>query len=398
MSSDEEVRSTPDVSDVCPPALHRSNPAFECPLPGPGCCPSRMMMCAYCCYWLCANCANCQDNAATSCADGEPHRWFPMPTDDQRPGPFDGFTEICSATVLAAIITTYLQDRCQITVCHQRVLIQIFMCYHHTRASVKKANESCFPIWPEYLITSISQTFGTLTIPYVRFKSASVQVALTQSCWQFVCEGPWTDLRTTDAKTLRQLARQIDNWLGDSVIAVVWVNLDMSKADNFQSAEDIMENFTDAQFVLKHAVQIRCVQFAQDDTKPDLILVDTLLGHDLVWLQLKHIMKFARVEVQVERGCHSTHPSAAVAAAHSGTQRPRDYASELKEKFEEFRLGSLCSEICEKLGVHCIDDLAEVELKDVKRLELKPVHEKKLLHLLRREMLPRVVIARNRIP
>lgn len=158
----------------------------------------------------------------------------------------------------------------------------------------------------------------------------------------------------------------------------------MSKADNFRSAEDIMEIYYDASRVDSHAVQIRCVQFAEDDTKPDLILVDTLLGYDFVWVQLKHIMKFARVEVDVERGCHSTHPSAAVAAAHSGTQRPRDRAFELKEKFAEFRLESLCSEICKKLGVHCIDDLAKVELKDVKMLELKPVHEKKLLHVLRR--------------
>ena len=38
--------------------------------------------------------------------------------------------------------------------------------------------------------------------------------------------------------------------------------------------------------------------------------------------------------------------------------------------------------ICEKLGVDCIDDLQEVESRDVKKLELKPVHEKKLLKMI----------------
>lgn len=80
----------------------------------------------------------------------------------------------------------------------------------------------------------------------------------------------------------------------------------MSKADNFRTAEDIIEKFTDASKSKLHAVQIKRIILAQDDTNAvDSILVDTLLGHDLVWLQLKHIRCFARVQVQLEREWHS---------------------------------------------------------------------------------------------
>ena len=175
---------------------------------------------------------------------------------------------------------------------------------HHTRPLCKKADASCFPVWPDYIITSISQTFGKLTIPDKHSKLLH-QVALTCTDWQYVCVGSWTDLQTADAKTLRQLAMQIDNWLDDSVAAVVWEVYDLSKADNFMTAEDIMARFYDASKVSTHAVQIKQVSYAQDDTKPHMILVDTLLGHDPVWVQLNKIMCFMGVKVQAERGWHS---------------------------------------------------------------------------------------------
>ncbi len=54
----------------------------------------------------------------------------------------------------------------------------------------------------------------------------------------------------------------------------------------------------------------------------------------------------------------------------------------LSSLFEQHGLGALCAYVCKELGVDNCGDLAEVEPKDVKNLNLRPVHEKKLLKMI----------------